>query len=166
MKIREKPRMIETQQHSGHYFCYFFLRFPPVFSDFCLRRLLFSQKECLNPKSYLAKCDCRAQKPQIKPLFRSHWPFWVFACGANLQAMSDERMFRARQGCIQIYCCVCFVYKNKNNVLQNVSTDNSKVRQPANFYECRVTRSMLEDDLVCDIHIRVSVMQSYKFSLR
>ena len=47
----------------------------------------------------------------------------------------------------------CFPTANQNNVLQNASVDNSKVRLPANFYENRVTRSMLEDDLVFDIHI-------------
>ena len=49
----------------------------------------------------------------------------------------------------------CFSTANKNNVLQNVSVDDRDVRQPANF---RVTRSMLEDDLVFDIHLRVSVI--------
>ena len=52
----------------------------------------------------------------------------------------------------------CFSTTNKNNVLQNVSVDDREVRQPANFYEYRVTRSMLEDDLVFDIHLRVSVI--------
>ena len=65
-----------------------------------------------------------------------------------------------------LLCMFCFPTANQNNVLQNASVDNSKVRLPANFYENRVTRSMLEDDLVFDIHIRVSVMQSYKFSLQ
>ena len=60
-----------------------------------------------------------------------------------------------------LLCMFCFSSANKNNVLQNVSTDNKKVRQPANFYESRVTRSMLEHDLVFVIYIRVSVMQSY-----
>ena len=52
----------------------------------------------------------------------------------------------------------CFSTANKNNVLQKVSVDDREVRQPANFYECRVTRSMHEDDLVFDIHLRVSVI--------
>ena len=53
-----------------------------------------------------------------------------------------------------LLCMFCFSSANKNNVLQNVSTDNKKVRQPANFYESRVTRSMLEHDLVFVIFIR------------
>ena len=56
-----------------------------------------------------------------------------------------------------LLCMFCFSSANKNNVLQNVSTNNKKVRQPANFYESRVTRSMLEHDLVFVIYIRVSV---------
>ena len=52
----------------------------------------------------------------------------------------------------------CLSTANKNNVLQNVSVDDRDVRQPANFYECRVACSMLEDDLVFDIHLRVSVI--------
>ena len=80
--------------------------FPPLvfFPFFFLRRDLFSQKECSDQKTYLAKVDGNAQKPRGRHLSRPPLPFWGplaaildFAGGAALQAVS-ERPLRRQAG--------------------------------------------------------------------
>ena len=65
---------------SGHYFRHYFLFIPsPHFTPISTRflcRLLFSEKECLDQKTYFAKVDGSTQKPKGCPLSRPHWPFW------------------------------------------------------------------------------------------
>ena len=60
---------------SGHYKRHYFLFFFLFFS-FLLRRLLFSQKECSDQKTYLAKVDGSAPKPRGRHLSRPRRPFW------------------------------------------------------------------------------------------
>ena len=54
------------------------------FLHFLLRRDLFSSKECLDQKTYLANVDQSAQEPRIGPLSRPRRPF----CGP-LAAIMD-----------------------------------------------------------------------------
>ena len=78
----------------------FIIRFsPPPFFSF--HHDLFSKRECLEQKTYLAKVDRNAQKPRGRHLSRPPLPFWGllaaildFAGGAALQAVSERPLRR------------------------------------------------------------------------
>ena len=77
---------------------YVFISFPPPsFFPRFLPRVLFSQKECSYQKTYLAKVDGSAQKPESRHLSRPCWPFWGpvaaildLAGSTVLQAVSEH----------------------------------------------------------------------------
>ena len=54
-------------------------------------RLIFSNKECLGLKTYLAKVDGSAQKPRGSPLSRPRRPFWG-PLVANLDFAGGEQV--------------------------------------------------------------------------
>ena len=62
-------------RYKRHYFL-FFSSFFFFFFFFLLRRLLFTKKECLDQKTYLAKVDGSAPKPRGRHISRPRPPFW------------------------------------------------------------------------------------------
>ena len=73
--------------------------FFSFFSSFFSRRLLFSQKERSDQKTYLEKVDMSAPKLRGRPFFRPRWPFW-----GPLAAILDflRRLLFSQKECLDL----------------------------------------------------------------
>ena len=145
-------------------FIFFFL-----FSRFFfLHRHLFSQKECLDQKTYFAKVDRSAQKPRVRPLSRPRQPFrgplmaiLGFTGDAALQVVSEWPRRRYASMCLTFHIHQCRRYFIENffknfggdppfGPLKGVTHKNEHPRTPYDptfccrilFVECFTMRSV------------------------